>query len=101
ASGFGSLRQFNRVCREIFRASPTELRAKRRRADRLVADGGLPLRLAYAGERDWGFVLRHLRARAIRGVEAVEGLVYRRTILVEGDVGVIEIGPGGDDHLLL
>src|SRR5262249_33784252 len=45
ASGFGSLRQFNRTMREVFRASPTDLRNRRRRSDRLAADGGLALRL--------------------------------------------------------
>ncbi|HET6737929.1 MAG TPA: helix-turn-helix domain-containing protein, partial [Kribbella sp.] len=47
ASGFGSLRQFNRAMREIFRASPRELRDRRRRGDRLAADGGLVLRLPF------------------------------------------------------
>jgi AraC family transcriptional regulator of adaptative response / DNA-3-methyladenine glycosylase II len=42
AAGFGSLRQFNRACREVFRDSPRGLRARRRKADRLAADGGLP-----------------------------------------------------------
>src|SRR5882724_6928297 len=46
ASGFGSLRQFNRTMQETFRESPTLLRQRRRRTDRLVADGGLVLRLA-------------------------------------------------------
>ena len=44
ASGFGSVRQFNRAMRDIFRASPRDLRERRRRHDRLVADGGLTLR---------------------------------------------------------
>ncbi len=45
AAGFGSLRQFHRACQEVFRASPRVLRARRRKTDRLVADGGLVLRL--------------------------------------------------------
>ena len=32
AAGFGSVRQFNRTCREVFRATPAELRARRRRS---------------------------------------------------------------------
>jgi len=43
ASGFGSLGQFNRACREVFGATPRELRARRRRSDRLVADGAIRL----------------------------------------------------------
>jgi AraC family transcriptional regulator of adaptative response / DNA-3-methyladenine glycosylase II len=101
ASGFGSLRQFNRACHETFRASPRALRAKRRRADRLVADGGLPVRLGYSGPLDWDALLRYFTARAIPGVEHVAGGTYRRTIVVDGDPGVLEVSRGGDDHLVL
>jgi AraC family transcriptional regulator of adaptative response / DNA-3-methyladenine glycosylase II len=40
AAAFGSLRQFNRACRDLFRDSPRGLRAGRRKTDRLVGDGG-------------------------------------------------------------
>jgi AraC family transcriptional regulator of adaptative response / DNA-3-methyladenine glycosylase II len=101
ASGFGSLRQLNRACREVFRASPTELRARRRRADRLVADGGLCLRLPFRGQLEWERMLAYFERRAIAGVEHVADGTYRRTITLDGAPGVLEIGPGGADHLLL
>jgi AraC family transcriptional regulator of adaptative response / DNA-3-methyladenine glycosylase II len=101
ASGFGSLRQFNRVCQEIFCASPRALRVKRRRADRLVADGGLSVRLGYRGPLDWNALASFFATRAIPGVEDVSGAVYRRTIVVDRDPGVLELFPGGDDHLVL
>lgn len=101
ASGFGSLRQFNRTVGEIFRAAPRELRARRRVADRLVADGGLPLRLSFTGALDWDAMLGYLAVRAITGVESVSGGVYRRTILVDGDPGAIEVARGGPDHLVV
>ena len=101
AAGFGSLRQFNRASQEVFRESPRELRARRRKADRLVADGGLLLRLAYRGPLDWADLAAYFSARAIPGVEAVDGDTYRRTIVVRGQPGVLELAPGGDDHLLL
>jgi AraC family transcriptional regulator, regulatory protein of adaptative response / DNA-3-methyladenine glycosylase II len=101
AAGFGSVRQFNRACMEIFRASPRALRAKRRKADRLVADGGLPIRLAYRGPLDWDALAAYFATRAIPGVEHVSGDVYRRTILVDGQPGVLELSPGGEDYLLL
>ena len=101
ATGFGSLRQLNRACQEVFRESPKMLRARRRKADRLVADGGLPLRLTYRGVLDWDSLLAFFASRAIPGVEHVSGDTYRRTIVSDGDPGVIELWPGGDDHLLL
>src|SRR5215813_11552155 len=101
ASGFGSLRQFNRAMQEVFRASPTELRARRRRADRLAADGGLALRLPVLPGYDWDAVRAFLAVRAIPGVEAVDGDTYRRTITVGGAPGLLEISPGGSGWLLL
>jgi AraC family transcriptional regulator, regulatory protein of adaptative response / DNA-3-methyladenine glycosylase II len=101
ATGFGSVRQFNRDLQAIFRAPPRALRARRRKADRLVADGGLPLRLMFRGPLDWDALVSYLEARAIPGVEHVSGGTYRRTIVVAGDPGVLELSPGGDDHLVL
>jgi AraC family transcriptional regulator of adaptative response / DNA-3-methyladenine glycosylase II len=101
ATGFGSVRQFNRDLQSIFRAPPRMLRARRRKADRLVADGGLPMRLAFRGPLDWDALVSYLKARAIPGVEHVSGQAYRRTIVVAGDPGVLELSPGGDDHLVV
>jgi AraC family transcriptional regulator, regulatory protein of adaptative response / DNA-3-methyladenine glycosylase II len=106
ASGFGSLRQFNRTMQEVFRASPTSLRNRRHNGDRLAADGGLALRLPVAPGYDWDAVRSFLAARAIPGVEAVDGDTYRRTITIAGAPGVLEVSPGDgagplDGHLLL
>jgi AraC family transcriptional regulator of adaptative response / DNA-3-methyladenine glycosylase II len=46
-------------------------------------------------------MLGYLDLRAIPGVEVVTGGVYRRTVVVDGVPGVIEVASGGDDHLLL
>jgi AraC family transcriptional regulator of adaptative response / DNA-3-methyladenine glycosylase II len=101
ASGFGSLRQFNRVMREVFRASPTDLRARRRRADRLTADGGLALRLPVVPGYDWAAVQSFLAARAIPGVETAAGGIYRRAITVAGAPGLLEASGGADGACLL
>jgi AraC family transcriptional regulator of adaptative response / DNA-3-methyladenine glycosylase II len=101
ASGFGSVRQLNRTCRELFQGTPRELRARRRRRDRLVADGGLLLRLAFAVPLDWDAMLAYFRARAIPGVERVTDEVYRRTVVIEGDPGVLELARGSGDELTL
>jgi AraC family transcriptional regulator of adaptative response / DNA-3-methyladenine glycosylase II len=101
ASGFTSLRQFNRQMREVFRAAPSELRARRRRADRLAADGGLTMRLPFQPPFDWDAMAAFFASRAVPGVESVSGGVYRRTISLDGAPGMLEIHPGGEDHLLL
>jgi len=102
AAGFGSIRQFNRVCQDVFAASPRQLRARRRSGDRLVADGGLALRLPFSGPLEWEAVLGYLARRAIPGVEQVAGGTYRRTVVIDGDPGVLEVSLGRTaDHLVL
>jgi AraC family transcriptional regulator of adaptative response / DNA-3-methyladenine glycosylase II len=101
ASGFGSLRQFNREMRLVFRASPVELRNRRRRTDRLAADGGLSMRLPFTPPLHWDALLAFLAERAVPGVESVRAGVYRRTISLDGEAGVLEVRRGGADHLLL
>lgn len=101
AAGFGSLRQLNRACQDIFRAPPTELRARRRKADRLVADGGLALRLPITGPLAWDVLLGYFARRAIAGVEAVADGTYRRTVLIDGSPGMLELERPAPDHLLL
>ena len=75
--------------------------SRRRRSDRLVAADGLSLRLPYDGVLDWCSLVGYFEARAIPGVESVSGEIYRRTIVAGGEPGVLELLPGGDDHLLL
>ncbi|WP_068014361.1 helix-turn-helix domain-containing protein [Nocardia mexicana] len=101
ASGFGSVRQLNRAFHESFHASPTALRKRRRSTDRLVADGGLLLRLSDRQPLDFEPMLDYLAERAIPGVEHVDGGTYRRTITVDGHPGVLEIFRGPDGSLLL
>lgn len=100
AAGFGSVRQFSRTMRDVFRASPTELRARRRQTDRLVADGGLECRVPFTPPLDWTRLLAFFSARAAPGVESVEGDTYRRTLRSGEAVGAVEIRRGGPDHLV-
>src|SRR5690606_24828585 len=100
AAGFGSVRQFNRTMRSIFRQTPRELRARRRKRDRLAADGGLALRLPTTRQVAYERYLRVLEEEAVPGVESVQDGVYRRTIEIEGAPGVLEITPGDDSHMV-
>jgi len=100
AAGFRSIRQFNRVMRDTFRGTPQELRLRRRRGDLLATDGGIHLRVPFRSPLPFDIMLRYLAPRAIPGVEAVSGGVYRRTTISCGHPGVIEVADHGDGHHL-
>ena len=102
ASGFGSVRQMNRVMHDIFGFGPAELRSKRRRADVPIADGGLRLRLPFVEPLDRQAALAHLQPRVTPGVERVDGGTYRRSLAVCGNPGVVEVDLSGSEaHLEL
>jgi AraC family transcriptional regulator of adaptative response / DNA-3-methyladenine glycosylase II len=102
AAGFASVRQMNRVMRDVFHDSPSALRARRHRADRLIADGGLDLRVAFRPPIAWDQLLASLGSRACPGVESVLDGIYRRMVVVDGQPGVIELhAPSPDNHLRL
>src|SRR5262249_51209596 len=102
AAGFTSVRQMNRVMKEVFRFTPQELRARRRKPDRCVADGGLELRVPYRPPLAWDAMLEFLAPRAIPGVEVVDldRAVYRRTVELGGAPGVIEVRDEPGCHAL-
>ncbi len=97
ASGFRSVRQMNRVMLSVFHFTPTELRKKRRKTDRLVVDGGLRLRVPCPGEFDFAAVLEYLEPRVAPGVESVTDGAYRRVTDNCGCPGVIEVSTGQDE----
>jgi AraC family transcriptional regulator of adaptative response / DNA-3-methyladenine glycosylase II len=96
ASGFGSLRRFNALFKQRYRLQPGRLRRRMNDAAPAASDA-LHFELSYRPPYDWQAVSGFLAARAIAGVEAVDGGVYRRTVrvLVDGKPksGWIEIAP--------
>ncbi|NQW17442.1 MAG: DNA-3-methyladenine glycosylase 2 family protein [Chloroflexi bacterium] len=100
ASGFQSVRQLNRVMMAIFQFTPSELRSKRRRDDRLVLDGGMRLRLPIPCGYDFNGMLKFLGPRLIPGVESISDGVYRRITDNCGFPGVIEVKQGGGEDQL-
>ncbi|MGI8772477.1 MAG: AlkA N-terminal domain-containing protein [Acidobacteriaceae bacterium] len=90
AAGFGSLRRFNEVFRDLFDRPPTALRRKSSGVP-TDADAGVTLRLRYRPPYDWSSMLGYLQARAIPGVELVVGEVYRRTVELKGWTGFVEV----------
>jgi AraC family transcriptional regulator of adaptative response / DNA-3-methyladenine glycosylase II len=85
ASGFGSVRQFNEVVREIYAVPPTDLREAARRSTPVEA-GTIAVRLAYRPPLHAGALLDFLAMRAIPGVEVVTDEHYVRAMrLPHGD----------------
>ncbi|MGY4641255.1 DNA-3-methyladenine glycosylase family protein [Pseudomonas sp. TE24901] len=57
------------------------------------------MRLAYQPPYDWAAMVGFLSLRAISGLETVEAGVYRRSIRVNGQPGLISVAPGAGDWL--
>jgi AraC family transcriptional regulator of adaptative response / DNA-3-methyladenine glycosylase II len=91
ASGFGSVRRFNEIFRGLFGRPPAALRRKASAAAP-APNPGVTLRLRYRSPYDWNSMLAHLHARAIPGVEVVDGDTYVRTVEIDGVTGSVEVG---------
>ncbi|MEO7371306.1 MAG: DNA-3-methyladenine glycosylase 2 family protein [Ilumatobacteraceae bacterium] len=91
AAGFASVRQFNDTIREVYASSPTDLRGSRQP----IAGGGtLSLRLAYRAPFDTESIFSFLGERAVPGVEAWDGVTYRRSLRLNHGNAVIAVSPG-------
>lgn len=111
ASGFASIRQFNDVFRAEYGAAPTALRprgagsggrngspAGRGAPPGLpTAEGGatLTVRLRTAGPMHEAAYLRHVAARAVPGLEVVDGATIRRLVPGRGGPVLVELTVDG------
>src|SRR3984885_12029948 len=91
AAGFGSVRRFNEIFRDLFHRPPRTLRRKNSAAASTGVGADVTLRLRYRPPYDWDSILNHLRVRAIPGVEVVENGRYLRTVEIGGSVGSVEV----------
>lgn len=96
AAGFRSVRRFNAVFAERMGTSPIELR----RSLRGQREATLVLRLDYRAPFAWDELLAFLAARAVPGVELVDGGVYRRVVAIAHRAGVIEVRRAADRDAL-
>ncbi len=99
ASGFGSIRRFNATFHALYDRPPRDLRrASVRDMDR-SAVAGITLNLPYAPPYDWDAIIGFLAARAITGIECVDGAArYRRTVALDGAQGVVSVEPNELDN---
>jgi AraC family transcriptional regulator of adaptative response / DNA-3-methyladenine glycosylase II len=95
AAGFPSIRQFNETVREVFAATPTELRRGAHGRGEPAA-GTLTLRLRRRDPFDAGGLLGFLGARAVPGVETWDGTSYRRVLALPHGHGVVALSPARD-----
>jgi AraC family transcriptional regulator of adaptative response / DNA-3-methyladenine glycosylase II len=115
AAGFGSLRSFNDTMAAVYDLTPTALRGRRgssaRHAGGVAARGAQPpgwgtpgaggsghpplrVRLATRAPFDGRAVLGFLGARAVPGVEAWDGTIYRRSLALPRGRGVVSCTAG-------
>ncbi|GAA6616515.1 AlkA N-terminal domain-containing protein [Scytonema sp. NUACC26] len=86
ASGFSSVRRLNALFQKRYRLNPTAFRkATNQPQDILCCE------LAYRPPLDWQGLLSFLQGRASRGVEAIEGDRYQRTVRIDQHQGWIRV----------
>jgi len=90
AAGFGSVRRFNAAFRNAYNRTPTQIRSLALKMSRQPENQYL-FDLNFRPPYDWKRLLEFLAARAIPGVEAIEGGSFRRSILVNGNRGCFEV----------
>jgi AraC family transcriptional regulator, regulatory protein of adaptative response / DNA-3-methyladenine glycosylase II len=95
AAGFNSIRQFNDTIREVYAASPTELRG--RTARDVASPGHLDLRLAVRAPFAGPSLLRFLAVRTIAGVEESGPGWYSRTLALPHGTGRVRLDLDADD----
>jgi AraC family transcriptional regulator of adaptative response / DNA-3-methyladenine glycosylase II len=83
ASGFGSVRRFNALFKQRYRLQPNQLRGHMR--ERIAANDTLHFELSFRPPFNWAELSAFLGARAIPGVESLEGGRYRRSVAIDHD----------------
>jgi AraC family transcriptional regulator of adaptative response / DNA-3-methyladenine glycosylase II len=102
AAGYGSVRRFNAAFRATYGRSPRELRrGSKLGTARTSNPGACTLQLRFRPPYDYDALLQFVAKRAIAGVEYVEGDVYRRTFVLDGQAGWLEVKPVGSNTLTL
>ena len=94
AAGFASIRQFNDTVREVFALTPTELRRKGARRAGDGTPGRITVRLPYRRPLALEALFGFLGARAVAGVEELDGGVYRRSLRLPHGPGIAELTAG-------
>ena len=89
AAGFSSIRQFNETVRQVYAASPTDLRGRRGRTR--ATHGTITMRLAVRTPFAGRALLAFLAARVVPGVEAAGRSSYSRTLALPHGTGSVRL----------
>ncbi|MFZ4603872.1 MAG: DNA-3-methyladenine glycosylase 2 family protein [Caulobacterales bacterium] len=87
ASGFKSLRRFNALFQSRYGLTPSRVRARAARPH----GGGVRVRLAARATYVAAPMFAFLAARAITGLECVDGETYTRTLTIKGAHGAVRV----------
>lgn len=90
SSGFGCVRRFNAVIREVYRRTPTQIRALSRRIP-AEAENEYLFQLSFRPPYNWKRALEFFAARAVPGVESVESGRYLRSISLRDVDGYVDV----------
>ncbi|NJR20344.1 MAG: DNA-3-methyladenine glycosylase 2 family protein [Hyphomonadaceae bacterium] len=101
AAGFGSIRRFNEVFQSLFGRPPIELRRQASALPSTVNGADVTVKLRFRPPYDWAGARTFLSERLYQGVEAFIGDVYCRSFYINGHEGLVFVGPGGSDYLLV
>jgi AraC family transcriptional regulator of adaptative response / DNA-3-methyladenine glycosylase II len=93
AAGFSSIRQFNDTIREVYAATPTELRGRRggRGSAGAATSGSIATRIGVREPFAGAELLDFLAVRAVRGAEAVGEGWYERSLHLPHGPGVVRV----------
>jgi AraC family transcriptional regulator of adaptative response / DNA-3-methyladenine glycosylase II len=88
ASGFGCVRRFNAVIRKTYNRTPTQIRLRQKA---LQPEDHYLFHLRFRPPYHWPGMLAFFAAHATPGVEAVDRRSYRRSISLNGCLGLFEV----------
>lgn len=100
AAGFNSIRRFNETIQRTYQRSPRELR-KLQVDEYPTKVPQLQLKLPFNPPYHWAALVHFLRPRMMVGVEMITASYYRRSIVLEGLHGVVEVRPVAEANYLL
>ena len=90
AAGFGSVRRFNSAFRTVYKRTPTEIR-RLAHLRSTQPENEYCFRLRYRPPYHWEGLVAFLAPRATPGVEVVQGGIYQRTIVLDGQAGTLAV----------